>query len=437
MSTIGKDQAVNDDDGKQLYKQYRKDHTKLTEVAASLVRLGLDGDGDGHEIIEEVVNGIAGAGVNNFKVGKETKAMIKQHKEARRAGETEFLTKYFKSQAGINDKDGDPYGNGVQSPLKGFEAMKLRTQWASGFDYNPATNSRLSDWCNACFYGDEEKVKKYIKGIASEDDKIMLLERRESMIRFCGILHVICGARVNPSNGHLKIAEMLIKAGCKLDVKDVAGYTAVHHCLTQYGNSTTLKIAHLLVENGANVNAVNRFGCTPLFEPCMNFNYEFIEFLVTHGANPALKDNDGISCQDIGMRNPRIASIFSKGYRAMAKLERAQSSKGGAENKEDASCTYCGGAGKLSKCSGCLLVRYCSRACQSHDWKAHKPICKEHQATRKAEGNMVYVKPVINPYGEEFVMYNEKTKKVDKTSGGKNQKQKPACEKAMKVKIQV
>ena len=433
MSSGNKDQKFGEDDGKKFFKEYRKTNTKITEVVADLVRLGLDGDENGHEIIEQGLKEMTGR--NDVKLGKAAKAAFKQHKDAEREGEIEFLARYLESQAGIIDHDSDPYGNGDQSPLKGFEAMKLRTQWSTGFDYNPETNRRLSDWCKACFYGNEEKVRKYISGIVSEDDKFKLLERRESMIRFCGILHVICGARISPSNSHITVAKLLIEAGCKLDVKDVAGYTALHHCLTQIGNSTTLNIAHILVENGANVNAVNRFGCTPLFEPIMNFNYEFVEFLVTKGANPALKDNDGVSCQAMGGRIPRIASLFSKGYRAMAKSERAQSSKDGGDDKEDAVCTYCNGSGKLSKCAGCLSVRYCSRACQTHDWKSHKPICKEHQAATKAEGDIVYVKPVINPYGKEFITYNEKTKKVDKSSRGKNQK--PQAEKSMKVKIQV
>ncbi|KAL5255906.1 hypothetical protein ACHWQZ_G011205 [Mnemiopsis leidyi] len=428
------DKEINESNGKEFFKQYRKSHTKLTEITADIVRLGLEGDEDGQEVIEKAMNELTGG--QNCKLGKGAKAMFKQHKDAQREGEMEFLADYLKSLTGNNSFDKDPYGNGVQSQLKGFEAMKLRTQWATGFDYNPETNERLSDWCKACFYGDEDKVKRYISGIASDDDRMKLLERRESMIRFCGILHAICGARINPSNRHISVAKLLIDAGCKLDVKDVAGYTAVHHCLTQYGNSTTLEIAKILVKNGADVNAVNRFGCTPLFEPCMNFNYEFVEFLVTKGANPSIKDNDGISCQQMVMRNPRMASLFSKGYRAMAKSERAQSSKDG-EEKSDNICGYCGGSGKLSKCSGCLSVKYCSRACQSHDWKIHKPTCKELQISRKAEGDLVYVKPVINPYGQEFVMYNEKTKKVDKTSRGKNQNIKPGAEKAMKVKIQV
>ena len=432
--SASQDKDIDESSGKEFFKQYRKTHTKLTEITADLVRLGLEGEEDGQEVLEKAINELTGKG--NYKMGKEEKAAFKQQKDAQREGEMEFLAEYLKSLTGTNDCDKDPYGNGVQSRLKGFEAMKLRTQWASGFDYNPETNVRLSDWCKACFYGDVQKVEKYISGIVTDDDRMKLLERRESMIRFCGILHVICGARINPTNSHIRVAELLIDAGCKLDVKDVAGYTAVHHCLTQYGNSTTLKIAKILVEKGADVNAVNRFGCTPLFEPCMNFNYEFVEFLVTKGANPAIKDNDGISCQQMMMRNPKMASLFSKGYRAMAKSERAQTSKDGEESVENV-CAYCNGSGKLSKCSGCLSVKYCSRACQTHDWKMHKPTCKELQVSRKAEGDLVYVKPVINPYGKEFVMYNEKTKKVDKTSRGKNQKIKPAAEKAMKVKIQV
>jgi hypothetical protein len=33
---------------------------------------------------------------------------------------------------------------------------------------------------------------------------------------------------------------------------------------------------------------------------------------------------------------------------------------------------------KLSKCSGCKLVCYCSKSCQKNDWKRHKKICKKH-----------------------------------------------------------
>lgn len=47
------------------------------------------------------------------------------------------------------------------------------------------------------------------------------------------------------------------------------------------------------------------------------------------------------------------------------------------------SCAHCGQKGeppvKLEKCSRCLTVRYCSKKCQTSNWKAHKKICRAPQ----------------------------------------------------------
>lgn len=39
-------------------------------------------------------------------------------------------------------------------------------------------------------------------------------------------------------------------------------------------------------------------------------------------------------------------------------------------------CPVCLKIGEHSACSGCLMVSYCSRACQKTDWKSHKTMCK-------------------------------------------------------------
>jgi hypothetical protein len=36
--------------------------------------------------------------------------------------------------------------------------------------------------------------------------------------------------------------------------------------------------------------------------------------------------------------------------------------------------------GRLLDCGACLNMRYCGKACQTADWKAHKAACKAHQA---------------------------------------------------------
>ena len=103
----------------------------------------------------------------------------------------------------------------------------------------------------------------------------------------------------------------------------------------------------------------------------------------------------------------------------------------------EAVCGHCGVGGKLNKCSACMTVRYCSRACQTYHWKEHKVMCKEMAKTKKSEGQgeVVYVRPVANPFGSEVYMFNEKTKKVDHTSS--KAKKIGGAGKSMKIKIQV
>lgn len=40
-------------------------------------------------------------------------------------------------------------------------------------------------------------------------------------------------------------------------------------------------------------------------------------------------------------------------------------------------CASCCQQDQLKLCSRCRVVKYCSKACQTSDWKAHKPICRK------------------------------------------------------------
>ena len=48
-------------------------------------------------------------------------------------------------------------------------------------------------------------------------------------------------------------------------------------------------MAKMLIEAGADVNALNRLGCTPLMEPIIAYKLEYISLLVEHGADPFIK----------------------------------------------------------------------------------------------------------------------------------------------------
>ena len=39
-------------------------------------------------------------------------------------------------------------------------------------------------------------------------------------------------------------------------------------------------------------------------------------------------------------------------------------------------CVPASVVGKLKKCSGCKVARYCGINCQKNDWARHKPLCR-------------------------------------------------------------
>lgn len=356
--------------------------------------------------------------------------IINQSTKAIADAEEELHVKCMLEDLGYGKEDSDPYGDGEQSQLFGAEAMKMQAQSAQRMDYDFEHNTRLSEWSKACYEGNKAAVIEFLnKATAISNTEVMhLIEKRESLMRVCGLFHIVFGVRKNPSKSHVEIAKLLIEKGARVNAKDVGGSTSLNHCMSQFGNPYSLEIARMLVANGADVNSTNRFGSTALFEPCITLNYEYIEFLVCHGCNPKHVDSFGVSCYAYASMNQKIASIFSKGNCRLAEKEKWILKLSGKENLVDA-CSNCGAKDKvLKKCSGCLVVGYCSTACQKNHWKAHKRPCKAKQTENKRNDMVLVFHPVTEP-GK-----SEKPKRGKQLSDGKNV---ILCEeKAMRVKVQ-
>jgi len=58
--------------------------------------------------------------------------------------------------------------------------------------------------------------------------------------------------------------------------------TTVHHA-DKYGH---VEVANYLLDQGANVNARDRYGCTPLFRACMGAHLRVVELLVSRALTP-------------------------------------------------------------------------------------------------------------------------------------------------------
>ena len=171
---------------------------------------------------------------------------------------------------------------------------------------------------------------------------------------------------------HLETAKILIEYGVNVHARDIAGYTALHFCTNINSSRITFKIGQVLLKHGADINARNRFGCSPLFEPIMAGNEEAVVFLLENDADVHVEENDmKLTPAKLGMNRPSISRLVSE-YSTRKQRK---------ELKENHKCAQCDAYGD-QKCSACRSVRYCSAKCQKDHWKQHKARCKQVRAEK-------------------------------------------------------
>lgn len=110
--------------------------------------------------------------------------------------------------------------------------------------------------------------------------------------------------------GHWKVCDFLIKNGAVVNFAQAdTGETPLHSALCKAGRPYFLFVLRILVENGANVNAVTvpgketggfmrdvrTKGETPLHRAAAYGDEAMIEFLIANGANPEARDANGDS----------------------------------------------------------------------------------------------------------------------------------------------
>lgn len=102
-------------------------------------------------------------------------------------------------------------------------------------------------------------------------------------------------------NNDAKSIELMINNGADINIREPEkGFTPLM-VAGFYGNT---KIIRLLVESGADINAVSVNGVTVLMLTCISSNATTVEYLLKNGADPNIVADKGITALLITKINP-------------------------------------------------------------------------------------------------------------------------------------
>lgn len=101
--------------------------------------------------------------------------------------------------------------------------------------------------------------------------------------------------------------DLFMKHGANIDLCDDNKLSTLHYALFGRGDISTLKI---LLDIGANINAKDNDGMTPLYIAVAKNNLEAVQFLLSQGADPNIYDNNFITPLQFAV-NKKMENIIS------------------------------------------------------------------------------------------------------------------------------
>ena len=128
---------------------------------------------------------------------------------------------------------------------------------------------------NAAIFGDFEKVTRFIK----EDSSILSLKDKYGFT----VLHDVVGEH------YFKMVKLLIESGADVNAQNEDGISPLH--LAAYGETV-----NILIKNGSKIELENTRGETPLYIAASEQDgIDVIAALLDNGANPMHKNTDGVT----------------------------------------------------------------------------------------------------------------------------------------------
>ncbi len=131
----------------------------------------------------------------------------------------------------------------------------------------------------------------------------------------CSPLHIAVMTGPSGPSGSIKEMRKLIEEGADVNARDNKGYTPLHWALRIHSDNEAIEAAELLIVKGADMNAKdNKFGFTPLHWTVESGKTELAEFLITKGADVNARDKCGYTPLHWAVENNNIkaAALLQK-----------------------------------------------------------------------------------------------------------------------------
>lgn len=114
--------------------------------------------------------------------------------------------------------------------------------------------------------------------------------------------------------GQYELADILVQKGADVNK---TGWTPLHYAASSNQNGQ-VKIIQLLLENSAYIDAESPNGTTPLMMASMYGSEEAVQLLLDEGADPNLKNQQGLTAIQFAQRakRPTVADMIAKFIRS-------------------------------------------------------------------------------------------------------------------------
>lgn len=113
------------------------------------------------------------------------------------------------------------------------------------------------------------------------------------------------------AGGDPEMVRLLIKNRADVNYKMRGGHTALHTACMQKESEQARAVITLLLQSGAEVNAVTHFGVTPLMNAVEADNTAAVKILLQRGADPHIRNIKGKTALDLAMDGAKNSEIIT------------------------------------------------------------------------------------------------------------------------------